>query len=140
MAVLIVLLTGLLAAPVTACGSNGSGADTPTGSWTLTSYTNSSGTVPAPDPAATISFTADGRLSGSTGCNTFGGSWSTAGPRLKFSSIGMTARGCVDPAVTTQETAFGIAFSKPQTWSVHGDELTIAAVDGSTSITFTRSG
>lgn len=125
-----------------ACGSSGSsgGADASrlSGTWTLTSYTNAGGTVPAVTPPATLTFGTDGTARGTTGCNRFGGPYETSGSTLKFAGMGMTTIGCLDDAVTKQETAFEVAFQKPLTFSIAGDKLTIAASDGVTKLTFTR--
>ena len=50
----------------------------------------------------------------------------------------MTSKACTDEIPSMIETAFSVAFSKSQTWAVHGDQLTIAAADGSTSLLFTH--
>lgn len=123
-----------------ACGSSNGGSDGSTlvGDWTLTSYTNAGGTSAAASRPATATFTTDGKVTGTTGCNRFGGRYSTAGKDLKFEGTGMTAAACLDDAVTAQETAFTVAFSKQQTFSITGDRLTIAATDGVTSLTFAR--
>ena len=135
--VFALLITPLLAA---ACGSSSTSPNALVATWTLAEVTTSKGKVALPGGGslAQVTFAPDGKLSGSTGCNTFGGTWSTEGTTLKFSSIGMTSKACTDEIPTMIETAFSVAFSKSQTWAVHGDQLTIAAADGSTSLTFTH--
>lgn len=135
-AALVLAVVGALGA----CGSMNGGSDGSrlVGDWTLTSYTNAGGPVPAASNPARVTFTADGKMSGTTGCNRFGGRYTTSGKDLKFEGTGMTAAACVDEAVMAQETAFTIAFSKRQTFSIKGDTLTIAATDGVTTLTFTR--
>ena len=141
-----VVTLGLLLATVTvACGSGGSGSSSPVGAWSLESITNASGTIAVIGPIAGrpvtstgITFTPDGKVTGSTGCNTFGGTWSAAGSDLKFSAIGMTTKACADDLPNRIETAFSVAFSKSQTYAVHGDELRLTAADDSTALTFRR--
>lgn len=98
---------------------------------------NRAGRVDAAPRAAQMTFTPDGTVTGNTGCNDFGGRWSTSGTTLKFSSVGMTAKAC-DAATDAQETALGVAFSKPQTYAIDGDTMTIGAADGATSLILER--
>lgn len=109
------------------------------GEWTLTSYTNSGGEVPASTTStSTIDFASDGKVVGTSGCNRFGGRYETAGETLKFSAIGMNQMMCADDSVMQQETAFTVAFQKAQTFSVDDRTLTISATDGVTSLRFAR--
>ena len=135
--VLALVVVPLLAA---ACGSNSTNPNALVATWTLTEVTTSKGkiAVPGGGSLAQVTFAADGRLTGSTGCNTFGGTWSTEGDTLKFAAIGMTSKACTDEIPSMIETAFSVAFSKSQTWAVRDDRLTIAAADGSTSLSFTH--
>lgn len=122
-----------------ACGSSSATAS-PVGSWTLSSYTYRDRTVTASTPAATVTFTTDGKVTGTTGCNDFGGRWSTKGTELRFTAVGLTSKACNDKdgSLTAQESIMEIAFSKPQTFAIDGDRLTISAPDGAITATFTR--
>ena len=51
-----------------------------------------------PGPTATLAFTSDGRINGSTGCNSFGGTYTSTGPALKLTLGAMTQMACADPA------------------------------------------
>jgi len=81
---------------------------------------------------------AGGRLTGDTGCNSFGGTWSIDGDRLRLGGVGMTARACVDTDITAQEDAIARALSATKTASVDGDRLTIRTTDDSATLVFVR--
>ena len=67
-------------------------------------------------------FSADSnRVSGSSGCNSFGGTFTmAAGNRLSFSPLVMTRRACADMSV---ESAFTKALEATDSFAVNGDEL-----------------
>jgi heat shock protein HslJ len=78
------------------------------GSWRVTAYRDSSGAVVPPiagsDPTA--AFDAQGRVSGSTGCNSYEAAYVVDGQELAVGTIASTLVACVDPVVTTQEQDF----------------------------------
>lgn len=57
------------------------------------------------DARATLTFGADGRLSGSTSCNNYFAGYRANNGRLAFTNSGATKRAC-PPAVTDQESRF----------------------------------
>ena len=76
--------------------------------WTLdTVSVTGSSTAAVGGVAATLDFGAAGKLSGSTGCNNFNGTWE-AGPTADSLALTVgpsTMRGCTDPALSAQEEA-----------------------------------
>lgn len=50
-----------------------------------------------PDGAPTINFTADGRISGKTGCNTYHGSYELDGDSITLDLGAMTKMFCIEP-------------------------------------------
>src|SRR5262249_55052786 len=74
--------------------------------WTLVSYSaggQNSVNALAQAPA-TLAFNPSDRLSGSTGCNSFGGSYNVNGTDLTLTVGAMTQKAC-DPPVTAREAA-----------------------------------
>ena len=55
--------------------------------------------------ASTITFEADGRVSGRAGCNRYFGTSTIAGEQLSFGAMGATQMACA-PALMDQETRF----------------------------------
>ena len=75
-------------------------------SWQLTSFVSSSGksTKATSSPSAgTLAFAAGGKVSGSTGCNTFNGTYKQSGSSLTIAVGPMTMIACTGD-VATQET------------------------------------
>jgi heat shock protein HslJ len=122
--VALVLLTGWLAActsdeQVDAGGGDGAGSGSASpapaeGAAGATSLAGSSWDLDAVVPdgvrqaavgGATLRFGADGVLSGSTGCNTFSGTYRQDGGELTLETGAMTRRACEDETVQAQEDA-----------------------------------
>ncbi len=94
------VLAILLVTTLTACGSTDSleGPD-----WVLISIDGSS---PLPGTMITAKFS-DGEVSGSAGCNTYGGSYAVSGEKLAFEMLFSTEMACMEPdGVMAQESAY----------------------------------
>jgi heat shock protein HslJ/uncharacterized membrane protein/membrane-bound inhibitor of C-type lysozyme len=71
--------------------------------WSLVELNGAS--VPA-DADIEIRFDAEGRVSGSTGCNSLGGPFQVQERALRFGDLATTRRACLDPARAAREQAF----------------------------------
>ena len=89
--------------------------------WALTSL---AGKKPVAGTRISISFTADGKVSGSSGCNSYGGTYTAAGVRLKISKLASTQMACA-PAIMTQETQYLGALSSTRLYGVRGGTLAL---------------
>ena len=95
-ALLIVLL-------LSACGGNTS--DPLIGTWKLVSYGDAANlTHPVPEVDTSISFNADGSVSGNVGCNSFGGEYKVSGNEIVFSEMFSTLMAC-EESLMNQESA-----------------------------------
>ena len=123
------VLAGLTILVVAACDSTGSGTNTtpePTSpadltgtSWTLVSI----GATPAIEGAgASLAFDSAGNVNGSTGCNSFSGSYALDGSALTFGPLATTRMACED-AVMAQEAAVLEALSGVSGWEVDAYEM-----------------
>lgn len=75
---------------------------------------------------ATLQFGArDGQVSGSGGCNTFGGSYSLRGNQVQFGSLRSTLIGCLDSVVSGQESHYFQVLPRVQTYQIAGTTLTL---------------
>jgi heat shock protein HslJ len=116
----IALLIGAaLTLAVAACSSSGGASPTPAAalpgtSWTVTTI-GGTGTVPQ---QPTIAFTADGTVSGTTGCNQYNGTYTVDGDKLTFSPLVSTRMACAEDAANAQEAAFTTALQGTATWSI----------------------
>jgi heat shock protein HslJ len=132
---LLTLLFGLAVLPLGACAGTDTGA----------------GTV-GPDPASitgrtwqvediaaagiidgshmTLTLGSDGRASGDTGCNRFGGPYTLSGGMLSFGDMMSTRRGCA-PALMAQERRYLDVLKGISSWSLRPDgALLLQGPDG----------
>jgi heat shock protein HslJ len=95
--------------------------------WQLVSFDGS-----APAGVITVRFDAEGSVSGSGGCNSFGGSFAIEGDAIQFSQLISTERACLNDDVMAQEAAFYEALASAVVYGVDGDELTLIYGDNQT--------
>jgi heat shock protein HslJ len=76
-------------------------------------------------------------VSGTVGCNSFGGDYTIEGETITFSAINSTLMACADP-IMQQESAVLGALVDTVNFKVSGNTLTITSVDGSSALTFER--
>lgn len=69
----------------------------------------------------TLNFAADGKVSGSTNCNTFAGTAEATGTTITFGPLAMTRKACVAPALNRQEQAYTAALSGEMDWTITSD-------------------
>jgi heat shock protein HslJ len=77
---------------------------------------------------STLELDADGRVSGSTGCNRYAGATAIDGTQLHFGQLAMTKMACMGPAMA-QETHFIQALERTARWSLAGETLLLHAAD-----------
>ncbi|WP_291201846.1 META domain-containing protein [Hyphomonas sp.] len=86
----------------------------------------------------TLFFGADGRVSGSTGCNGLSGTYSVSGRKLTLSPLAMTRRACLAPALSIQESKYTGALNGELTWSITGDGALELTGDGGRRVSLRR--
>lgn len=74
----------------------------------------------------TIRFGEDGRAGGSTGCNSYGGTYEVRGDTISFGRLISTKRACLDQNANEQERRFLAALEAANRFRVSGDRLTIS--------------
>ena len=85
-----------------------------------------------PDMAnATLNFTAEGGVSGHTGCNRYSGSWTEADGEITLSPLATTRMACA-PALMDMERKFLNALTSPLSMTL--DETGLLTVTGSGGI------
>jgi heat shock protein HslJ len=94
--------------------------------WTLSSLNE---TPPLQGRKLTIEF-GEGKLSGSSGCNSYSGSYEIKGNKIKTGAIGMTLMACVDPGVMEQEQNFLAYLQDAQSFTLSAGQLRIFRPDG----------
>lgn len=122
----LVLLAILLA--VSACTTEEPSASL-LGSWKLTSYGPASAPTPAvADAEAGLTFHEGGTVTGNSGCNGLGGSYTIEGDQVTFSEIVATLMACDDPRMV-QEDAVQQVLTDTATYKIEGNTLTLTNND-----------
>ena len=106
-------------------------------SWILSSYNTRSGSsvdAVATAPAA-LAFTED-KVSGSTGCNDFSGTYTSDEEALTITLGPMTQKACGDPAITAQETAVVAQLANVASYSSDDTGLTLKDSSGATVLVY----
>jgi heat shock protein HslJ len=79
----------------------------------------------------------EGSVSGSTGCNSYGGQYSLSGESITISNLAQTEMACLDPeGVMDQETAFGMAMNSAASYTASESRLEIINSSGETVLVF----
>lgn len=69
----------------------------------------------------TLTFGADGRVSGSTNCNAFGGVYLADETTVTLAPLAMTQRACAAPAMAQQEQRYMAALNGEMAWTITPD-------------------
>jgi len=110
-------------------------------SWRVTGYNNGRqavvGVLTGTD--LTMEFAADGRVSGSAGCNRFTSGFTAGGTALRIGPAATTRRMCVSPErIMEQEQQFLKALETVATMRMEGDRLELRTADGALAVTLTK--
>ena len=109
--------------------------------WVVTGFNNGKQAVVSPltGTELTVSFGADGRVSGSAGCNNFTGPFSQEEQPIKIGPLASTLKTCSDPAgVMEQEMQFLAALQSAATYLLDGDTVTMRTSDDAIAVTMRR--
>jgi heat shock protein HslJ len=113
---------------LSACASGGGQGGEITGTvWVLDSL---NGKPLEAGTGITAEFSADGKVSGSAGCNRYSGTYEVSGSKITFSEqMAATMMACPQP-VMDQETAYFQALAAAKSFAVKGDQLTLKDSSG----------
>lgn len=101
------------------------------GSWQLIAFAQDGEQTPVIEGTQISAvFDAEGRISGSGGCNSYGGSFSAAEGGLTFSGLFSTERACLEEGVMEQERAYFDALQAATRYSIIRNALVIDTGDG----------
>lgn len=89
--------------------------------------------------SATMTFGADGRVSGSAGCNQYSASYQQDQRSLQFGPAAASRRMCVGEGVMEQEQAFLRALESVHTMRIDGDRLEMRTADDALALMLRRS-
>jgi len=122
---LIVLL--VISVAISACAAGEDSASL-IGSWKLVSYGPADAQIPALEGTeAALTFNEDGTVTGDSGCNGMGGSYTVEGDQITFSEIVSTLMLC--DLLMEQEEAIHIVLADTSTYKIEGNTLTLTNND-----------
>ena len=84
----------------------------------------------------TVKFGEDGRASGSTGCNSYGGTYQVRGDNISFGRLISTRRACLDQNANQQEQRFLSALEAANRFRLSSNRLTIFSDRGRNALNF----
>jgi heat shock protein HslJ len=115
-------------------------AASPAGAWTATSIRLPDAvSSPLPGTEITADFGDDGKLTGSSGCNTYSATYKTDGNKITISAAGGTEMACDGPeGVMEQEQAYLSALPLAASYRVEGSTLSLLKADGTYVATYQR--
>lgn len=100
-----------------------------TGAWKLTSYgTSDVMTSALADVDAGLTFSQDGTVTGTSGCNQFGGGYTAEGDKITFREIISTLKLCDSPLMGQEEAMYQV-LTETATYQIEGSTLTITNND-----------
>lgn len=112
-------------------------AGLPGTSWEVVNYNNGKQAVVSvlADSEISLNFSADGQVSGKSGCNTYSGGYEANDDQLKISPLAATLMACDKPAgVMEQEQQYLTALQNAATFEIAGDTLTIRDASGAMQV------
>lgn len=86
----------------------------------------------------TLKFGEDGRASGSTGCNSYSGTYQVQGDSVTFGRLISTRRACLDQNANQQEQRFLSALEAANRFRLSSNRLTILSDRGRSVLNFVR--
>ena len=108
-------------------------------SWTAVMYNTGTQAVTNVREGVTITatFTEDGKLNGSAGCNNYMTSFTVDGNAISIQPPATTRKFCAEPAgVMEQETAFVTMLPEAAVYTISGDTLELRTADGALIASF----
>jgi putative lipoprotein len=126
-----IAVLALLALAGCAITSREATTELPGTSWTLVDL---DGAEPVAETPPSITFTDEGSVLGSTGCNTFNGEVTIDGSELSFGPLATTRMACVDPVASEQEQSFLVAMESVTGYTIDNEGRLVLAGGGSLTL------
>jgi len=108
-------------------------------SWNMDTYLSNIGHLVSPVSSTkmTLEFK-DGRISGSSGCNSFFAKYTVEKNSMSFGLIGATKMYCSNPGVMEQEQTYFMRLDSVETYKIEGDKLKLIDGNGKTVLIFSK--
>lgn len=110
--------------------------------WRATAVNNGKGAVASlvPGSTVTLAFGADGRASGTAGCNRYTAGYAQDGTQLRLQPPATTRMACADDSLMAQEQAFLQALQTVTAARVEGKRLELRTATGALAVSLQREG
>ena len=130
----------LVALGMAGCSDNQAPSQSIIGAWRLQSFgTVGHETNVLSTTSIMIEFNSDGSVSGNGGVNSYGGSYTAgAGGSFSVGQLVMTEMASIDPSVNEQESAYMLALTGANRWSVDSGNLVLWYDYGNSRMTYVR--
>lgn len=129
------LLVPLAAAALLAACVDDEGGSIEGPTWTLVSYVEGGGQQAVPAGVEATATFADGTVQGSSGCNSFSGSYEVSGDGLTFGPLASTLMACEPPEGIVESVVFG-GLEATTSYRVQGGTLTLLDEAGAELLVF----
>lgn len=108
--------------------------------WRATGIDNGKGGIASlvADSSVTMSLAADGKVSGTAGCNHYSAGYQVEGSDVKFTPAAATRKICPAPGIMEQEQAFLKALDRVATYRVEADRLEMRTAEGALALILER--
>lgn len=134
MSKMIILSLAVLLLPLfSACSSTDQGLSLTEQIWMVTEL---GGKTPLPDTTITAEFNVDGKVAGSSGCNSYSGPYTVDGKNIAMGPFASTLMACPD-LIMAQEFLYLKALENAATFQISDNELTLMDADGNDLAVFT---
>lgn len=112
------------------------------GTWEMTGYNNGKQAVVSKKAGTNVTATwaGDGSVAGSSGCNSYSGSYQATGTAITVGQLASTLKMCADPEVMSQEQLYLKALRAATKIELRGNTLRLRDDGGATQVTFRRQG
>jgi len=108
--------------------------------WEISAYNNGRGGVRTLVAATrmSVAFGENGTVSGSSGCNTFSGTYSADGETIEIGPVVLTENMCAAEEVMEQEEQFLAALGNAAIYEIRGHRLQLRNADGALQVDLSR--
>jgi copper homeostasis protein (lipoprotein) len=140
---LLFALTGAAAAPPARLEGSARSQELPGSTWEVTGVNNGKQAVVSvlEGSSLTLSFSRDGTVSGSAGCNRYSGRFTSDGEKVTLQPLASTRKTCPQPAgLMEQETALLRALQGSATARMDDDRLELRDAQGALMVSASRPG
>ena len=110
-------------------------------SWLVTGYNNGKQAVVSVigGTELTTDFGKDGTVSGSSGCNTYNGTYKVDGDKITIGPLASTRMACNDPeGVMDQESQFLAALQSAKSFKIDGSKMEMRTAEGALAVSLSQ--